>query len=72
MKKIFSLKVRPQAKKTEIIEIMADDSVKIAVKATPEKGRANKEIEDFFQKTFGGQWKIIRGFTASRKWIEYE
>ena len=66
---IFSIKVIPRAKKTEVVGKMADGTLKIRVSAIPEKWRANKEIEEFFSKEYGWEWEIFSGKTASRKII---
>jgi uncharacterized protein (TIGR00251 family) len=46
------VKVIPGAGKTEAIGAMADGALKIAVKAPPEKGKANKELASFLAKEF--------------------
>ncbi len=48
------IKVTPRSHKTEIIEIMEDDTgektIKIRLKAVPEKGKANDELIKFLSK----------------------
>ena len=48
------IKVIPKSSKTEISEIMKDDSgeqtIKIRIKAAPEKGKANAELIKFLSK----------------------
>jgi len=44
------IKVRPGANISEIKGVMADETVKIDIKAAPEGGRANKELIDFLAK----------------------
>ncbi len=48
------IKVIPKSPKNEITEIMADDSgeqtIKIRIKAAPEKGKANAELIKFLSK----------------------
>lgn len=38
------IKVTPKSSKNEITEILADSTIKIRIKAAPEKGKANKEL----------------------------
>lgn len=61
------IKVIPRAKKTEIIWIMDDNSVKIKLKAIPEDGKANIELLDFLDKNFGKKWELVSGATTTRK-----
>ncbi len=46
----IKLRVIPKSNKTEIVSFLEDESWKIKVKAVPEKGKANKEIESFLLK----------------------
>jgi uncharacterized protein (TIGR00251 family) len=41
------IKVIPKSARNEVIEIMDDDTIKIRIKAVPEKGKANKELVSF-------------------------
>lgn len=41
------IKVTPKSSKTEIGEILADGTIKIRIKAAPEKNKANKELIKF-------------------------
>ena len=47
------IKVLTGAGKTEFIDEMADETVKIAVKAVPEKGKANAELTRYLAKELG-------------------
>lgn len=51
LKKYLRIKVIPKSRKNEVTEIMTDDSgeetIKIRIKAAPEKGRANAELIKF-------------------------
>ena len=49
----LSVKVTPKSSRTRIIGRMADGTWKIAVAATPEKGRANAELCDFLARQLG-------------------
>lgn len=44
------VKVLPKSPKNEMVEIMDDDTIKIRIKAVPEKGKANKELIKFLAK----------------------
>jgi hypothetical protein len=48
---IIKTKVHPNAPATGLKGILADGTIKIDVAATPERGRANKEIIEFFAQT---------------------
>ena len=49
---VVKLKIKANAPKNEITGVLADGSVKIAVAAQPEKGKANKELIKFLASTF--------------------
>ena len=58
------VKVRPNAAKTCVKEIMADETVKIDLAAAPVKGKANLELIKFLAQEFdaaAGNIKIISG-----------
>ncbi len=44
------IKVLPKSVKNEVIEIMDDETIKIRIKAVPEKGKANKELISFISR----------------------
>lgn len=45
--KYLRVKVIPKSQKNEIVEKMEDGTLKVRIKAAPEKGRANKELIKF-------------------------
>lgn len=47
MPKYLRIKVLPKSPKNEIVETMADGTIKIRIAATPEKGKANAELTHF-------------------------
>jgi hypothetical protein len=64
------VKVFPGAGKTDLLSIMSDGTVKIAVAAAPEKGKANQELINFLATALGVrkyQVKIISGLTDRLK-----
>ena len=71
--KYLRIKVIPGAPKTEIKGEMADGTLKIAVAAAPEKGKANAALIDFLAKNFGvpkGNVKIISGISTRTKLVK--
>jgi len=71
------IKVIPRSNKTEIAEIMKDQAgektIKIRIKAVPEKGKANKELIKFISKELKiskDDIKIISGKTDKLKLIK--
>jgi len=44
------VKVLPKSPKNEVVDILDDDTIKIRIKAVPEKGKANKELVSFLAK----------------------
>ena len=67
---LLRIKVSPNSQKTELTEIMADNTVKIRLHAAPEKGKANKELLNYLSKALHvktDQIKIISGHTDPLK-----
>ncbi len=67
------IKVLAGAGKTEFIEEMADGTLKIAVRAVPEKGKANQELIRYLAKEAGADKsdiKIISGAGERLKLIK--
>ncbi len=71
------IKVIPRSNKTEISEIMIDEegmeTIKIKVKAPPEKGKANLELLKFLGKELGinsAKLSIISGKSDTIKLIK--
>ena len=44
------IKVLPKSSKDKVVDIMDDETIKIRIKAVPEKGKANKELTKFLRK----------------------
>ena len=58
------VKARPNAAKTCVKEIMADETIKIDLAATPVKGKANQELIKFLARQFAAaasNIKVISG-----------
>ncbi|MDO9181373.1 MAG: DUF167 domain-containing protein [Bacteriovorax sp.] len=67
------IKVRPGAAKSEVKEILEDETIKIAISAPPEKGKANEELIRFLAKTFDvnkNNVKIISGKSEKVKLVK--
>lgn len=74
-KNFLKLKIIPNSAKTEIVEFMGNGVLKLKVKAIPEKGKANKEIINFFAKSLRinkQKIDITSGKTASLKTIKID
>jgi len=46
------IKVLPKSSKNEIVETLEDGTIKIRIKAAPEKGKANAELIKFLSKEY--------------------
>lgn len=67
------VKALPGSGRNEILEFMSDDTLKIAIKAQAEKGKANSELIKFFAKQINvsrDSIKIISGAGARIKLIK--
>ena len=70
---ILKIKVRPSAAKTENAGILADGTIKINLKAQPEKGKANEELVKFLARAFKidkNNVKIIKGAGSRNKLVK--
>ncbi|HOJ00550.1 MAG TPA: DUF167 domain-containing protein [Anaerolineaceae bacterium] len=66
----LTVKVIPNAPKTEIVCLMDDGVLKIRVRGAPEKGKANQELIDFLADRFHVQKvdiRLISGTTSRLK-----
>lgn len=68
----ITVKVIPNAAKTEIKETMSDGTLKILVVSPPEKGKANEELIKYFKKQHRVNAKIVGGETDRKKLIRLE
>ncbi len=67
------VKVRPGANKTQIKEIMNNETVKIDIAAMPIKGKANQELINFLVQKFDvckDNVKIINGLKTKDKLVK--
>jgi len=68
----FTVRAVPGAAKNRVMEVMDDESVKIAIAAPPEKGKANAELIKFLASEFGvakTNVEIVAGKTARVKLV---
>ena len=69
---IITVRVRPNAKKTAIKEVMSDESIKIDLAVPAEDGKANAALRQFLAEEFNvsiGQIEILSGQTSRKKII---
>lgn len=69
----FYVRARPGASQTKVVEKMDDESIKIAIAAAPEGGKANVELIKFLAKEFSvpaPNVQIISGQTARMKLMQ--
>lgn len=67
------IKALPKSNKTEISEILSDGTIKIRLKAAPEKGRANEELIKFLSQELQiaqSQISILAGKSEQTKLIK--
>ena len=67
MKKEVIVKVNQP--KTEILE-ETENTLKVALKAKPEEGKANKELINFLSKKFDSKIEIIKGKKNRKKLVK--
>ena len=69
------IKVQPKSKESAIGDLMEDGTLKVRVKAAPEKGKANKEVIKLLAKKYGVKKsgiEIVSGKTEPIKLIKIE
>jgi len=64
---ILHIKVKPNAKKTEVTSIDPDGKIQMTVAAPPEDNKANIEVLKFFTRELKKKMKLIRGATSKEK-----
>ena len=68
----ITVKVTPHAKKTEVIGLMEDGTIRIRVAAAAEEGKANQALVEFLAKALGipaSHIDIMGGLSSERKLI---
>lgn len=69
---LLTVHVKPGAKTSEITEWLDENTLKMAIAALPEKGKANKEVIRVLAREFGlapSLIEIVRGKTTRIKQI---
>lgn len=69
---VLDLRLVPRRAQNEWLEVMSDGSLKLAIKAAPEGGAANRALLKFLAQEFTlglGQIKILTGETARHKLV---
>jgi uncharacterized protein (TIGR00251 family) len=70
---LLTVHVQPNAKKTEIVKWLDEDTVKIKVAAPAVEGKANIALVDFLSDYYDisrSKIQIVRGLTARMKQVE--
>lgn len=69
----LQVKITPKSKNTELVETMEDGTLKIRLKAVPERGKANEELIRFLSQHYKvktDQIKLISGHSSTRKLLK--
>jgi uncharacterized protein (TIGR00251 family) len=68
----FRVKAIPKSPKTEMVEIMNSEelTVKIRLKAIPDKGKANQVLCKFLAKQFKAQAEVVSGKKGTMKLVK--
>ena len=69
----LAVRVHPGAKRTALVGWMADGTLKLAVAAPPEGGRANEAVTVLLAEALAvprGDVTVVRGHAARTKWID--
>lgn len=68
----LAVRVTPRAKRNEVVEVLADDTVKIRLTAPPVEGKANKALVDFLADVMGvpkSKIEIVAGAAGRDKLV---
>jgi len=68
----LAIRVTPRAKRNEIVEVMADDTIKVRLTAPPVEGKANQTLVDFLSEILGvnkSRIEIVGGATSRDKLV---
>ncbi|QFR38944.1 DUF167 domain-containing protein [Candidatus Gracilibacteria bacterium 28_42_T64] len=74
-KRVFKIKVVPNSKETTFFSVMDNGILKIKLRSLPEKGKANKELIDYFANKLEvkkNKIKILSGLTDKIKLIQVD
>ena len=68
----IAIRVTPRAKKSQIVSILSDSTIKIKLAAPPVEGKANEELIRFLAKVFKvrkSELEIVAGKTGRDKLV---
>ena len=68
----IAIRVTPRAKKSQIVSILSDNTIKIKLAAPPVEGKANEELIRFLAKVFKvrkSKLEIVAGKTGRDKLV---
>jgi hypothetical protein len=68
----LAIRVTPRAKRNQIVEVMADDTIKVRLTAPPVEGKANQALVDFLSEVLGvnkSRIEIVGGATSRDKLV---
>ena len=67
---LIRIKVKPGAKENKVVE--KEGEYIVYVKAAPQRGEANREVEKVLEKFFGKEVRIIKGHKSRNKIVKVE
>lgn len=68
----LAIRVTPRARRDEIVEVLADQTVKVRLTAPPVEGKANEALIEFLAKVLGvsrSKIEIVAGITGRDKLV---
>ncbi len=70
MTETFTVNVKPNSSKNQIVDIDKDNkTMTVKIAAVPDKGKANKELINFLSKEFKKKVDIVKGLKSRKKII---
>ena len=66
------IRVQPGARRERLVGWMSDGTLKVAVTAPPEGGRANAAVVTLLSRVFGVRVRVARGASSRSKVVEAE
>ncbi len=68
----LAIRVTPRARRNEIVEVLADQTIKVRLTAPPVEGKANEALMEFLAKILGvsrSRIEIVAGITGRDKLV---
>jgi hypothetical protein len=68
----LAIRVTPRARRDEIVEVLADQTIKVRLTAPPVEGKANEALIEFLAKVLGvsrSRIEIVAGVTGRDKLV---